>query len=495
MVVQGDAAWGDQTGGPRDPQPGNGHASRDVLRSAGNLPIGTPPPASPSGAAGTLTAAPALAAPSQTFSAPALTNSTTVPVKLAFDGAAQMAFSVNGAPWSALQPYATSATVTLPSPDGVDSVAVEVVDAFGNTLTASTAVQLDRTPPAQPTLALNALDDHGMSSTDFVTNVAAPRVVVSGEAGATPTVYVDGVLYTGQTLADGTHTLTATLTDAAGNVSTAAAHTLVIDTAPPSAKLVVQTNGVTVSGTLAVTSNVVNLKLVAVKDTGSGVAQAAVSLDGGTTWSALAASSGAIAVTLPGDGTYAIVVRVIDLAGNSDFMPTQSVRLDTTGPTLAASGVSGSYDLGASAALTYSASDIDGVSSIGASLDGSTTVTSGAALNLYALTAGTHTIVVTGTDALGNVSTTTVTFQLHPSVGGLLNAVAYGASQRWINSSVQNQLNSTLQSANLALAFGQSARSYVSTFISQVTGAGSKITSSYAALLVNWAQDLLARLS
>jgi hypothetical protein len=39
MVRQGDAAWGDQHGGPRDPQPGNGKAKRDVLVSAGAQPL------------------------------------------------------------------------------------------------------------------------------------------------------------------------------------------------------------------------------------------------------------------------------------------------------------------------------------------------------------------------------------------------------------------------------------------------------------------------
>src|SRR5262249_49573153 len=38
-VVQGDAAWNDQHGGPRDPQPGNGKAKGDVNVSAGTLPI------------------------------------------------------------------------------------------------------------------------------------------------------------------------------------------------------------------------------------------------------------------------------------------------------------------------------------------------------------------------------------------------------------------------------------------------------------------------
>ncbi len=34
LVLQKDAAWSDQHGGPSDPQPGNSHGARDVLRSA-----------------------------------------------------------------------------------------------------------------------------------------------------------------------------------------------------------------------------------------------------------------------------------------------------------------------------------------------------------------------------------------------------------------------------------------------------------------------------
>src|SRR6185369_1749724 len=34
LVLQKDAAWGDQHGGPSDPQPGNSTGQRDVLRTA-----------------------------------------------------------------------------------------------------------------------------------------------------------------------------------------------------------------------------------------------------------------------------------------------------------------------------------------------------------------------------------------------------------------------------------------------------------------------------
>ena len=43
LVNHQDAAWGDQHGGPRDPQPGHEHGHRDVLRTSGVLPIGSGP--------------------------------------------------------------------------------------------------------------------------------------------------------------------------------------------------------------------------------------------------------------------------------------------------------------------------------------------------------------------------------------------------------------------------------------------------------------------
>jgi hypothetical protein len=105
-VTQQDAAWGDQHGSPRDPQPGNSHGKRDVLRTSGVLPIGsgldhTPsysrlmPPAA---------VAAALAALDPTLAGPAYVSSATV---------AGASFTVHGP---------TGATATLTVSDGVHSV-------------------------------------------------------------------------------------------------------------------------------------------------------------------------------------------------------------------------------------------------------------------------------------------------------------------------------------------------------------------------------------
>ena len=172
---------------------------------------------------------------------------------------------------------------------------------------------------------------------------------------------------------------------------------------------------------------------------------------------------------------------------------------DQTGPAITTSitapGTSGSYDLGDTVTFSYSATDPSGVTSSSATLDDTTTITSGAALDLYTLTAGTHTIKVTATDGLGNISAATVTFQIHATIAGLVSAVNYGVNRNLVSTSISSRLVSTLNSAQSQAAGNvTAAKSYLNTFVTQVQGAGAKITSSFATLLVNWAQDLIARL-
>ncbi len=85
--------------------------------------------------------------------------------------------------------------------------------------------------PATPTVTLSAASDSGSSSTDSITKVTSPVFNTSSAAGTTVAVYVNGVLYTGQHLANGSYTVTAVATDTYGNVSAAgtAPKTLVIN--------------------------------------------------------------------------------------------------------------------------------------------------------------------------------------------------------------------------------------------------------------------------
>ena len=183
-------------------------------------------------------------------------------------------------------------------------------------------------------------------------------------------------------------------------------------------------------------------------------------------------------------------------------MFTRSVRLDRTGPatsyTITAPTNAGSYNVSQQITLTYSGTDVDNVTSISAVLDSTTAVASGGVINAENLTPGAHSIVVIARDALGNASTTTITIQVHATVGGLTTAVNDGVSTARITSSAtSSQLLSYLSSAQLALNAlnPTSAKSYLGLFVSLVHAqSGVSITAAYAALLAGWAQDLIGRL-
>jgi hypothetical protein len=206
-------------------------------------------------------------------------------------------------------------------------------------------------------------------------------------------------------------------------------------------------------------------------------------------------------MTLSGpDGLYTVSVIVTDVAGNATVL-TQTIWLVTVGPaisyTMSASTNNGSYDTGLVIAFSYIASSIANVASITATLDATTAVASGAGINVDTLTAGAHTIVITATDQLGNKSTTTISFQVHATIPGQINAVNQGVAAGQITSSVGTYLVSILNNAQNSLKAGNvlAAKSNLQSYINYVksrTGAG--ITSAYAALLISWAQDLYNRL-
>ena len=122
--------------------------------------------------------------------------------------------------------------------DGNYLVQAVATDVAGNVATATyVAFTVDTVRPVAPTnVGLTAATDLGISSTDAITNVSAVTVTGTAEAGSTVRVYdTDGTTELGSvtlasgsttfsvavTLTQGTHQITATATDAAGNVSPA----------------------------------------------------------------------------------------------------------------------------------------------------------------------------------------------------------------------------------------------------------------------------------
>jgi len=215
--------------------------------------------------------------------------------------------------------------------------------------------------------------------------------------------------------------------------------------------------------------------------------------------------------TLPPSGTATVTVNMSSLQdgtvtatatvnGTLPAVPATAVKLTKPPPvpvekSITAPTNSGSYDVGTNIVLVYLA----GSSSVTATalLDGTTPVLSGVPINVDTLAPGTHTIVITDTDVAGNTTSITITFQVHATALGLVNAVADGYNRGLVTSAAKSQLDTTLQAVETAIAAANYATAItdLSTFISQVTAdSGTSVNASYALLLESWAADLESRL-
>lgn len=127
--------------------------------------------------------------------------------------------------------------ITVPLGTGSHTFTAEATDQAGNTgaPSADFSLIIDTTPPALPVLT-SVTDDVGNAATPVanggLTNDARPTLTGTAEAGATVTIYDNGVQigtavatggawsFTPSTpLADGPHNLTFSATDAVGNAS------------------------------------------------------------------------------------------------------------------------------------------------------------------------------------------------------------------------------------------------------------------------------------
>ncbi len=217
--------------------------------------------------------------------------------------------------------------------DGSHSLTATETDAAGTTSAASAALVLtiDTVPPPQPSgLALDPSTDSGTLGDD-ITNVAQPKIDGHGIAGDTVTLS-DGstVVGTGTvaaagtwritttTLADGSHSLTATETDAAGNTGVASAVlALTIDTVPPPQPSGLALDPSTDNGTLG--DDITNVAQPKIDGTGE-AGDTLMLFDGmATVGSLIVSPSGSWSFTLGtlSPGTHSISATETDPAGNT----------------------------------------------------------------------------------------------------------------------------------------------------------------------------------
>jgi hypothetical protein len=331
--------------------------------------------------------------------------------------------------------------------------------------TSGATYTVDHTAPNAPsTPDMSTGTDSGSSNTDNITSNTTPTFTGTAESGSTVTLYdTDGTTVLGTTtatggswsitsssLSDGSHTLTAKSTDAAGNVSSGSSGlSVTIDaTAPVVSSVSVPSNGAYKAGdNLDFT---VNLSEAVVVDTSGGTPRVALTIGSSTVYADYVAGSGTSALvfryTVQNGDTDAdgIAIGALqsnggtlkDTAGNSTTLTlnsvgsTASVLVDTTAPTVTdghiaisgGSGTGGAYKIGDTVTATWNDtaggdnnSDILGVtvdfSAFGGGSAVSATNSGGTWTATYTLTAGAidatnRNVSVTATDNAGNTTTT-----------------------------------------------------------------------------------------
>ena len=306
--------------------------------------------------------------------------------------------------------------------NGAHTLSARASDAAGNTTTATgvaVTVSNDTTAPTVAmtapglgatvsgtavTVSANASDDVGVTSVQFLVDGVA--------LGAADTSAPYSITWDSTTAANGTHTLSARASDAAGNTTTATgvAVTVSNDTTAPTVAMTAPGLGATVSGTaVTVSANAsddVGVTSVQFLVDGVALGAADTSAPYSITWDSTTAAN----------GTHTLSARASDAAGNTTTATGVAVTVsnDTTAPTVAmtAPGL-GATVSGTAVTVSANASDDVGVTSVQFLVDG---VALGAADTSapYSITwdsttaaNGTHTLSARASDAAGNTTTAT----------------------------------------------------------------------------------------
>lgn len=275
-------------------------------------------------------------------------------------------------------------TSTLGS--GTHTITAVATDAAGNASppTGGFTLTVDTSAPATPTLA-TVVDDvaggaFGNLNNGQISNDSRPTLNGTAEVGSTVSIY-DGNTLLGTTtagaggawtftpgtpLSDGSHTLTVTATDAAGNNSPATdSFVIIVDTTAPGAPVIVSIiddvpnitgavgNGQSTNDTLPTLNGTAEANsTVNIFDNNTLVASVTANASGNWTWTPTAAL---------GQGTHAYTVNATDAAGNvSITSPISSIVVDTlapgapTGLTINATGnrVTGTAEAGSTVTIT-----------------------------------------------------------------------------------------------------------------------------------------------
>ncbi|WAS85148.1 MULTISPECIES: adventurous gliding motility protein AgmC [unclassified Corallococcus] len=221
--------------------------------------------------------------------------------------------------------------VTLP--EGSITVTATATDAAGNTSTPDDITfTVDLTDPeVEITAPVDGSTVASGTVTVTGTSVGATSVTLTFEGNDYGPIPVDASGNWSQALpgplADGTYTVTAVATDAAGNESTPDSVTFTVDVTAPTVAITTPANGSTVGANVTVTGT-----------TAGGATSVTVSFQGTDYGPIPVDASGNWSQALPGplaNGTYTVTAVAVDAAGNTSTTATSTFTVNTAAPTVA----------------------------------------------------------------------------------------------------------------------------------------------------------------
>jgi hypothetical protein len=339
----------------------------------------------------------------------------------------------------------TSGTNLAALSQGSHTIQVRHTDLAGNIGNSATnTFTIDTAAPAAPVITTPA-------TSPFSTNDTTPTVAGTAEANSTVKVY-DGATLVGTTtangsgnwtldtsaLAVGSHTITATATDAGNNVSAASgSKTIIIDTTAPAAPVVTSpvtpytTNDTTptFSGTAEANNNVYIYV--------DGVLNSVTFSNGSGNWT--------MDLSTVAAGTHTVYVTSMDAAGNTSpqSSPSRTLIIDTTAPTVNITAPANAATVGPNGNVVFTATDAVGPVTTTCQIDAAAPVSCTSPYAFSALSTGAHSATVVATDAAGNTATAVRNFTVdatppNTTITGQPNAVTNSTSATFTFTSTES---------------------------------------------------------
>ena len=335
-------------------------------------------------------------------------------------GIASVQFQLDGANLGSAittAPYTLTWDTTAAS-GGAHTLTAIATDAAGNNTTSATVtVTVDDVAPSVVITAPStgadlkgAVTVSANAMASFGVNIASVQFKLDGvNLSTTQTMAPFGVSWDTTTTVGGGHILTAIATDGAGNTTTSAGVSVIVDNSPPTVSLTTPSSGADLRGTVTVSAT-------AGASFGVAITSVQFQLDGANLGAAETSAPYSVAwdTTTATGGAHTLKIIATDGAGNTTTTASVSVTVDNTPPTVSITAPANGANVTGNVSITATASDNVAVTSVQFKLDGANL---GAAetsapysLAWASYTAlGSHTLTAIAADGAGNTNSASVT--------------------------------------------------------------------------------------